>query len=391
MKKTFFAAVLCALGLTANAQEEGFKFTTVKANPTTAIRNQNQSGTCWAFSSLSYFEAELLRLGKGEHDLCEMFVAHKTYEDRARAAVRMHGDVSFSQGGSFYDVVYCMKHYGMVPQDAMPQPGTLYGDTLPNHNELFNIAEAYVAAIAKGNQKKLSPVWFKGLNAVYDAYLGEVPTKFTHNGKEYTPQSYMTSLGLNMDDYVSLTSYTHHPFYESFVIEVQDNWRWAQSYNLPLDEFMAVMDNALNNGFSFAWGADVSEIGFTRDGIAVCPDADKGADLTGSDMARWTGMSAVDKRRELTSRPLPEITVTQDMRQEAYDNWETTDDHGMLVYGIAKDQNGKEYYMVQNSWGKSGKYNGVWYASKAFVAYKTMNILIHKDAIPKKIAKKLGL
>ncbi len=391
MKKTFFAAVLCALGLTANAQTEGFQFTTVKANPTTAIRNQNQSGTCWAFSSLSYFEAELLRLGKGEHDLCEMFVAHKTYEDRARAAVRMHGDVSFSQGGSFYDVVYCMKNYGMVPQDAMPQPGTLYGDTLPNHNELFNIAEAYVAAIAKGNQKKLSPVWFKGLNSVFDAYLGEVPTKFTHNGKEYTPQSYMTSLGLNMDDYVSLTSYTHHPFYESFVIEVQDNWRWSQSYNLPLDEFMAVMDNALNNGFSFAWGADVSEIGFSRDGVAVCPDADKGADLTGSDMARWTGMSAEDKRRELTSRPLPEITVTQDMRQEAYDNWETTDDHGMLVYGIAKDQNGKEYYMVQNSWGKSGKYNGIWYASKAFVAYKTMNILIHKDAIPKKIAKKLGL
>ncbi len=391
MKKTFFAAALCAFAMTATAQNDGFQFTTVKANPTTAIRNQNQSGTCWAFSSLSFFEAELLRMGKGEYDLCEMFVAHKTYEDRAKAAVRMHGDVSFSQGGSFYDVVYCMKNYGMVPQTAMPQPGTLYGDTLPNHNELFNIAEAYVAAIAKGSQKKLSPVWFNGLNAVYDSYLGKVPEKFTYNGKEYTPKSFQESLGLNMDDYVSLTSYTHHPFYEKFVIEVQDNWRWSQSYNLPLDEFMAVMDNALNNGYSFAWGADVSEVGFTRDGIAVCPDADKGADLTGSDMARWTGMSAVDKRRELTSRPLPEIEVTQEMRQQAYDNWETTDDHGMLVYGIAKDQNGKEYYMVQNSWGFSGKYKGVWYASKAFVAYKTMNILIHKNAIPKKIAKKLGL
>lgn len=393
MKKTLIAAMLMALSTSAFAQEktEGFQFTTVKENPITSIKNQNRSGTCWAFSSLSFFEAELLRMGKGEYDFCEMYLAHKTYEDRAKASVRMHGDVSFSQGGSFYDAVYCMKNYGMIPQDAMPQPGTLYGDTLPNHNELFAIAEAYVSAIAKGSQKQLSPVWFNGLNAIYDTYLGVVPEKFTHNGKEYTPKSYMESLGLNMNDYISLTSYTHHPFYEQFVIEVQDNWRWGLSYNLPLDEFMETMDYAVKNGYTFAWGSDVSETGFTRDGIAVCPDAEKGADLTGSDMARWTGMSAVDKRRELTSRPLPEIEVTQEMRQKAYDNWETTDDHGMLIYGIAKDQTGKEYFMVKNSWGESGKYKGIWYASKAFVAYKTMNILIHKDAVPKKIAKKLGL
>ena len=382
-----------ALCTSAFAQEktEGFQFTTVKENPITSIKNQNRSGTCWAFSSLSFFEAELIRMGKGEYDLCEMYLAHKTYEDRAKASVRMHGDVSFSQGGSFYDAVYCMKNYGMIPQDAMPQPGTLYGDTLPNHNELFAIAEAYVNAIAKGSQKQLSPVWFNGLNAIYDTYLGKVPEKFTHNGKEYTPKSYMESLGLNMNDYISLTSYTHHPFYEQFVIEVQDNWRWGLSYNLPLNEFMETMDYAVKNGYTFAWGSDVSETGFTRDGIAVCPDAEKGADLTGSDMARWTGMSATDKRRELTSRPMPEIEVTQEMRQKAYDNWETTDDHGMLIYGIAKDQTGKEYFMVKNSWGESGKYKGIWYASKAFVAYKTMNILIHKNAVPKKIAKKLGL
>ena len=393
MKKTLFAAVLVSLGMSAFAQEakEGFQFTTVKENPITSIKNQNQSGTCWAFSSLSFFESELLRMGKGEFDLCEMYLAHKTYEDRAKASVRMHGDISFSQGGSFYDAVYCMKHYGMIPQDAMPQPGTLYGDTLPNHNELFNIAEAYVNAVAKGSQKKLSPVWFNGLNAIYDSYLGVVPEKFTHNGKEYTPKTYMESLGLDMNDYVALTSYPPHPFYEQFVIEVQDNWSWGLSYNLPLDVFMETMDYAVKNGFTFAWGPDVSETGFTRNGIAVCPDVKKGADLTGSDMARWTGLSATDRRNELTSRPLPEIEVTQEMRQEAYDNWETTDDHGMLIYGIAKDQNGKEYFMVKNSWGFSGKYKGIWYASKAFVAYKTMNILIHKDGIPKKIAKKLGL
>ncbi len=193
-----------------------------------------------------------------------------------------------------------------------------------------------------------------------------------------------------MNDYVSLTSYTHHPFYQTFSIEVQDNWRNALSYNLPIDELMEVMDNAINNGYTFAWGADVSEEGFTRDGIAVCPNAEKGAELTGSDMAHWLGLSKADKRKELTSKPLPEIEVTQEMRQVAFDNWETTDDHGMLIYGIAKDQNGKEYYMVKNSWGLSGKYKGIWYASKAFAKYKTMNILVNKKAIPAHIAKKLG-
>ncbi|MCH5177158.1 MAG: aminopeptidase [Prevotellaceae bacterium] len=393
MKKFLFlaAALLMNTAAFAQSETEGFQFTVVKENPITSVKNQNRSGTCWAFSSLGFFEAEMLRMGKGEADLCEMYLAHKTYEDRAKASVRMHGDVSFSQGGSFYDAVYCMKNYGMIPETAMPLPGTLYGDTLANFTEFFSVAESVVNGIAKSEQKKLSPAWFKGFNSILDTYLGEVPTEFTYNGKKYTPKSYMESLGLNMDDYVSLTSFTHHPFYETFIIEVQDNWRWGSSYNLPLDEFMEVMDNAVREGYTFAWGSDVSETGFTRNGIAVCPDVEKGAELTGSDMAHWLGLSATDRRNELTSRPLPEITVTQEMRQEAYDNWETTDDHGMLIYGLAKDQNGKEYFMVKNSWGNSGKYNGIWYASKAFVAYKTMNILIHKNAIPKNIRKKLGL
>ncbi len=372
-------------------KDEGFVFTTVKTSPITSIKNQNRSGTCWAYSSLGFFEAELLRLGKGEYNLCEMYLAHKTYEDRAKASVRLHGDISFTEGGSFYDAVYCMRNYGMIPEEAMPLPGTLYGDTLANFTEMWPVADGIVKGINEGKQKKLSPAWFKALNAILDTYLGETPAEFTYNGKKYTPKSFQESLGLNMDDYVSLTSFTHHPFYEQFIIEVQDNWRWGQSYNLPIDEFMAVMENAVNNGYTFAWGADVSETGFTRDGIAVCPDADHGADITGSDMARWTGMTYMEKRKELTSRPLPEITVTQEMRQEAYDNWETTDDHGMIIYGLAKDQNGKEYFMVKNSWGDAGKYKGVWYASKTFVKYKTMNILVHKDAIPKDIRKKLGI
>ena len=401
MKKTLLLlSVLLSSTLTLLAQdaegkndEEGFVFTPVKENPITSTKNQNRSGTCWAFSSLGFFEAELLRMGKGEYDFCESFLVHKTYEDRAKASVRLHGDISFSQGGSFYDCVYCMKHYGIVPQSAMPEPGTLYGDTLPNFNEFFAILEPQVNAIAKGEHKKLSPIWFQPINATLDAYLGVCPEEFTYNGKKYTPKSYMESTGLNMDDYVSLTSFTHHPFYEQFIIEVQDNWRWGLSYNLPLDEFMETMTYAVNNGFTFAWGADVSEIGFSREGIALCPDVEKVKEESGSDYEHWFGKAKTtdDKRKAYTSRPLPEIKVTQEMRQEAYDNWETTDDHGMVIYGIANDQNGKPYFMVKNSWGTNYKYHGVWYASEAFVAYKTMNILLHKDAIPKHIAKKLKL
>lgn len=391
MKNIVLIATLGLLSLNTVAQEpkkeEGFVFSTVKENPITSIKNQNRSSTCWSFSSLAFLESELLRQGKGEYDLSEMFVVHHTMADRAERYVRLHGDNSFSPGGSFYDVVYCMNNYGLVPQEAMN--GIMYGDTLPVHNELDAVAEAYVNAIAKGKLTKLTPVWMNGLNAIYDTYLGKCPEKFSYKGKEYTPHTFAKSLGLNADDYVSLTSYTHHPFYKKFAIEIQDNWRNAESWNLPIDEFMTVIENAVNNGYTVAWGSDVSEDGFTRDGIAVVPQMNR-TDLTGSDMARWTGLTMADKRKELTSKPMPEMDITQEMRQKAFNNWETTDDHGMLIYGMAKDQNGKEYYMVKNSWGTNNKYKGTWYASKAFVKYKTMNILVHKDALPKEIAKKLG-
>lgn len=391
MKNIVLIATLGLLSLNTVAQEpkkeEGFVFSTVKENPITSIKNQNRSSTCWSFSSLAFLESELLRQGKGEYDLSEMFVVHHTMADRAERYVRLHGDNSFSPGGSFYDVVYCMNNYGLVPQEAMN--GIMYGDTLPVHNELDAVAEAYVNAIAKGKLTKLTPVWMNGLNAIYDTYLGKCPEKFSYKGKEYTPLTFAKSLGLNANDYVSLTSYTHHPFYKKFAIEIQDNWRNAESWNLPIDEFMTVIENAVNNGYTVAWGSDVSEDGFTRDGIAVVPQMNR-TDLTGSDMARWTGLTMADKRKELTSKPMPEMDITQEMRQKAFNNWETTDDHGMLIYGMAKDQNGKEYYMVKNSWGTNNKYKGTWYASKAFVKYKTMNILVHKDALPKEIAKKLG-
>lgn len=398
MKKILLvAAAACLFGTGAVAQEkkdkakdDAVKFTVIKENPITSIKDQNQSGTCWAFSSLAFFESELLRMGKGTHDLCESFVVYHTMIDRARAAVRLHGDISFSQGGSFYDVIYCMKNYGMVPQEAMAAPGSLYGDTLFNHNELDAVAGAYVRAIAKGNFKKLSPCWINGLYGIYDSYVGELPKEFKKDGKTYTPKSYMEQLGLNPDDYVSLTSFTHHPFYTQFPIEVQDNWRWAMSYNLPLDEFMEVMDAAVRNGYTFAWGADVSEPGFGRDNIARVPDTKAARDKTGSDAARWTGTN-VTNDQAAKKASTGELEITQEMRQDGYDNWTTTDDHGMQIYGLAKDSAGNEYFMVKNSWGKYGKYDGIFYASKPYVAYKTMNILIHKDAIPEKIAKKLGL
>lgn len=392
MKKIFALTAALLLGISAFAQQKAdtVQFTVVKANPITSIKNQNKSGTCWDYSTLAFFESELLRLGKGTHDLCESFVVTKTMLDRATQAVRTHGDVSFSQGGSFYDVLYCLKNYGIVPQEAMAAPGSTYGDTLFDHNELDQIATAYVEAIAKGKQKKLSPIWRKGLEKIYDAYMGEIPATFQVNGKTYTPKSYSESLGLNYDDYVSLASFTHHPFYTSFVIEVQDNWRWAQSYNLPLDELMRTMEEAIRNGYTFAWGADVSEPYFGRGGssISKVPAKVVSSDKTGSDAARWTG---TDGKKQTEYKGTDEAVITQEMRQKAYDNWETTDDHGMQIYGLAKDPSGQEFFMVKNSWGEYGPYKGHFYASKPYVAYKTMNILINKNAIPKDIRKKLGI
>ena len=388
---TMLPAGASASSLSA-AQNDTVQFTVVKENPITSIKNQNNSGTCWAYSSLGFLEAELLRMGKGTHDLCESFLVYKTYLDRADKAVRTHGDVSFSQGGSFYDAIYCLKHYGMVPQDAMPAPGSLYGASLFNFTQLDAVTSAYVGAIAKGKQDKISLTWKKDLDNIYRNYFGELPTEVKVGGKTYTPQTYVTDyLGLNPDDYVSLTSYSHQPFYDKFILEIQDNWRWAESYNLPLDDFMRVMDTAVRNGYSIAWGADVSETYFGRrngKGYAYVPKDLKVKTLMGSDQARWSG-TTVKVSAPVESED--ELTITQELRQQAYDNWETTDDHGMVIYGIAKDPKGHEYYMVKNSWGEYGPYKGITYASKAYVAYKTMNIVLNKKALPADIRKKLGL
>ena len=374
---------------------EGWQFTTRDSVGITPVKDQNRSGTCWAYSTLGFLESEVLRTKGIEVDFAEMYVVSKTMLDRATYYIRQYGEgSSYAAGGSAYDVIYCMQHYGLVPQEAMP--GIRYGwtaaDSLPVHREVDAVSKAYLKALTTSGIKKLSPVWKDGFQAIWDTYLGKCPEEFTYNGKSYTPRSFVEYLGLKEEDYVSITSYTHHPFYERFALEVPDNWRMDQMYNVPLDELMRIIDNALKNGYTLAWGADVSEDGFTRKGIGVYPDAEHGADLTGSDMAHWLGLSAKEKSDELTKKPLPEIEVTQEMRQKAYDNWETTDDHGMQIFGVATDQNGKEYYMVKNSWGtERSDYHGIWYISRAFMSYKTNDILVHKDAIPKDIRKKLGI
>ena len=399
MKKTFIIAIMAILAIVAQAQEKKTEnknkpvFTVVKENTITSIKDQNRSGTCWAYSTLSFFESEILKKSGKTYDLCEMFVANKNYMDRATMTVRMHGDVSFSQGGSAYDVYYVLKNYGICPEDAMPLPGTMYGDSLANFNEFFDVMTPYVEKIAKSDSKKLTPAWKNGLQGIIDAYLGKCPENFNYEGKNYTPKTFAESLGLDWNDYVSITSYTHHPFWSEFAVEVQDNWRWPMSWNVPMDDMMRIIDNAVMNGYTVAWGGDVSEEGFTRKGLGIAYDTKKVQSLSGSDAAKWLRLSKTEKSNKLDSLGInaPEITPSQELRQQRYDNWELTDDHGMLIYGIAKDQNGKEYYMVKNSWGEYGDYKGTWYMTKAFVANATMDFMVNKNAIPEDIRKKLGI
>ncbi len=392
--KSILSAAACALiAMSASAQKPEqkapeYEFTVIKENPVTSIKNQYRSGTCWCYSALSFIESEILREKGQEVDLSEMFVVGRSYHDRAVKYVRLDGHLNFAAGSSFGDVLHVINDYGIVPQDVYS--GFNYGTEMPEQAELDAALKGYVDAIAKNPNRKLTTAWVNGLDGILNAYFGEAPEKFTVNGAEYTPESYRDALGINYDDYVNLTSFTHHPFYEPFIIEVCDNWRWDSAYNLPIDELMSVLYNAIDKGYTIAWGSDVSEKGFTRDGLAVMP-VEKKAAAAGSDQERWVGKSTEQPQEEVKAELPEEMVITQEMRQDAYDRKTTTDDHGMHIYGIAQDQNGNKYFMVKNSWGEAGKYKGVWYASDSFVKYKTLNVVVHKDALPKDIRKKLGI
>jgi bleomycin hydrolase len=378
---------------TDEKKPEGYQFTMVKEVTGTAVNNQQRAGTCWSYSTMGMIEAEMLRMGKEYVNLSEMFVVRISYEEKAINYVRMHGKYNFGGGGAVNDVFNVLKNYGAVPEDIYR--GLNYGTKDHTHGELDEVLKQYLDGVMANKNKKLSTAWFEGYKGILDAYLGPIPTEFEWNGKKYTPQTFADEVvAINPDDYYFFTSFTHHPFYKSFVLEVPDNWTWSKYLNISMDEMMAMFDYSINNGYAVVWASDVSEKGFSsKNGVAVVPEDDL-AEMADSERLKWESMDKDEMKKQLYSfeKPMPEKKITQQMRQLAFDNYETTDDHGMVLTGIANDQNGTKYYYVKNSWGTDyNDYGGYFYASETFLKYKTLSWGVHKDAIPKELKKKFDI
>lgn len=396
MKNLILSALALWIALGAAAQNpdstQGYRFTDGKIIRTTPVKNQNRSGTCWCYSTMTMLESEILRAGGPEMHLSEMWIVRHSFMDKAVKYVRLHGELNFAEGGASHDVTEGIKQYGIVPFEVYP--GLNYGTDKPDFHELSAVLKAYLDAVidaSKGN-RPLSTAWKRGFDAILDTYFGPCPETFTYEGREYTPKSFAESLPIDMDDYVDLSSFSHHPFYTPFIIEVPDNWMWASVWNLPLDEMMQTIDHALENGYTVAWGTDVSEKGFSRTkAIGIIPEADLES-MSGTEAEKWGKLTAREKEAALYKfdKPGKERKIDQQMRQTAFDNYETTDDHGMVIVGTATDQIGNRYYKVQNSWDVMPPYDGFWYFSRPFVEYKTMSIMVNRNAIPKEIRKKFG-
>ena len=379
---------------TETPEEEGYKFTDTKVIATTPVKNQYRSGTCWCFSTMTFLESEIIRKGGEPVHLSEMWIVRHSFKDKAVKYVRMHGHLNFAEGGASHDVTEGIKAHGIVPFEAYP--GLEYGTDKPDFHELTQVLKNYLDAVIKAGDRSgrpLSTAWERGFDALLDTYFGPLPEKFKYNDKRYTPESFAASLPIDMDDYVDVTSFTHHPFNQQFIIEIPDNWMYGSVWNVELDDMMAIIDNALAEGYTVAWGTDVSEKGFSRTkGIGVMPEA-KVDEMDGTEAERWGQLTEREREDALykLDKPGSEVTVTQELRQTAFDNYLTTDDHGMVIMGTAEDQNGTQYYKVQNSWDTVKPYDGFWYFSRPFVAYKTTSIMVNKNAIPKNIRKKLKL
>ena len=387
LTKTITILLISLITITGNSlfaqeeqdeKEQGFIFTTVKKLPATGIKNQARTGTCWSFATVSFLESEAMRLGKDSLDLSEMFMVRHVYPPKARHYVRFHGMASFGSGSLAHDAMRVFRDYGAVPESVYS--GKFVGQSKHNHGEMDAVLKGVLDAVIKNRGRKLSNVWLNAVNAILDTYLGKIPEKFNYNGKTYTPKSFAKEIGINPDDYLELSSFTHHPFYAQFMLEVPDNWSAGQCYNLPLDDLMAVIDNAIDNGYSIAWDGDTSEKGFNaKEGVAILP------------LKEWDDRTKAEKDT-LCKAPEPEKVVTQEYRQETFDNYKSTDDHLMHIIGITKDQNDTRYYITKNSWGTKEKGNGGFInMSESYVRAKTISILVHRDAVPKRIGKKLRL
>jgi bleomycin hydrolase len=361
-----------------NEGEDGFEFEVIIDLEATDVKNQGRSGTCWSYSSNSFLESEMIRLGREPVDISEMQVVRMTYVDKAEKYVRLHGYLNFGQGGALPDVLYTMDKYGLVPQSLYE--GLVIGEEVNMHGEMEAVLKGIIDGVKANNNGRISPVWRKTVDATLDAYLGELPASFKWEGKSYTARTFADEVvGLRADDYIQLTSFTHHPMHEKVVIQVPDNWTWWPSYNVTLDEMMSTLDEALENGYTVAWAGDVSEKGFSvKNGVAIVPQTD------------YQSMTD-EQRANMFNGPQGELEIDAALRQKAYDNYETTDDHGMHITGVVKDQEGNKYYITKNSWGTKYGFDGYLYMSEAFVKYKTLSIMIHRDALPKSVAKNLGM
>lgn len=388
----FISALTVFVSKAQNASNKAgskYVFNTIYSLESTPVKDQCKTATCWSFSTLSMLESELLRTGKGQHDLSEMFLVRWGYVEKAINFIRMNGKANFDQGGEAHDIPYLISKYGIVPEEVYR--GLEYGSERHNHEELTAVLQGMMEKLKTNPQGTYTSSWIKAVEGVLDAYLGKIPEKFSYRGKEYTPMTFATELGLKMDDYVSLTSFTHHPFYKPFVIEVPDNWSMQTAMNVTLDELTTAVEEALKAGYSISWAADVSEKGFSfRDGLAIVPVNDTLVKKKGED-SRYFNDAGAQRSGSAFDQPYPEKNITEANRQEAFDKQWTTDDHGMHITGMAKDQNGTRYFIVKNSWGSGNYCGGYLYVSEAYFRYKTVSILLHKNAVNKKMRDKLDI
>jgi len=383
--------LLTSISVKAGDTVKNFVFSDKKIVKHTSVKDQQRTGTCWSYAATSFIEAELIRMGYGESDLSEMYFVRNAYSAKGNRFVRFHGEANFSQGGQAHDVLMQINKLGFVPETDYK--GNKYGSDTHVHSEMAAVLSGMLEAVVKNKNRKLSTAWNPSFEAVLDTYMGKRPASIEVNGKQYNPAEFAKATGFDADNYIELTSYSHHPYYESFVLEIPDNWTHTKYYNLPVEELMQVMKNAIENDYSVCWDGDVSEKGFSHNNnLAILPQI-KIEDLTDSEKSKWSGMSTNERRKQMYSfeNPVPEIEVTQELRQETFDNYVSTDDHLMHMVGKSKDQNGTSYYLIKNSWAESNDMGGYLYMSEEYVKLKTVAIMIHKDALPKKIAKKLGL